>query len=194
MKSLIVDGVFQAPCYIFIRSAKTPWLAILEKVGLSQWSAVDEPISDQLLEKEHSHYFVTQVGDWLQIMDDWNYSLWFDKTFQSRLLPLSIDFDIVSFSMGDIDQSFDFKYMHRGEIVSTFVIEDPDFDGGFIMKKQGLPGDSEHRVISEKDRWKKMVMLTNIYGIQVKHNLPDIKGYWQATSDDNGFEFDERLY
>ena len=88
-------------------------------------------------------------------MDDWLYTLWFDKEVKVKIENLSKEFDIFCCSVGDTDNSFDFVFYQNGIKKREYVVEDPFFNGGNVVKNLGEVFEIEKIALSKKTHLKK---------------------------------------
>ena len=141
---------FHSPFSIFIRPGVEEYGKILDKRELNHWNTLDQTEFDSALESSNRHFYTTWIDGWLHIMDDWMYTLWLDKELTHKMLNLSKEFDVFTCSVGDIDHSFAFHFMKKGEYIREFVVEDPEFNGGEVRRNIGVRLAGERRRLFSK--------------------------------------------
>ena len=188
------SSTFDAPFYVFIEASKEQIPRVLKELTLNEWTALELNNFDSLIDSNNRHFFLTTKGNWIHIMDDWNYTLWFDSEFISRLTKLSSDFKIFTCSIGDSDNSFDFRLFRKGRITREYVVEDPNHDGGHIAKNIGEPLDGEREALKKVDITDRVLSIASNLGIDIVHETNKITAFSREEREDEKFEFDESEY
>lgn len=191
---MIINNTFDSPYFIFIKTSQDKIDLILEKLELLNWTALNSVVNDGLIESENRHFFVTWIDGWFHIMDDWNYTLWFDSGLIQRIQNLSNLFEIFTCSIGDCDYSFDFRLFKDGEIKREFVVEDPNINGGVVTKNFGDKLQGEEEALEKKDILERVISIAQNIGITTNYNLDKIRAYWRAEFESEKFIFDETEY
>lgn len=168
-----------SPYLIFINGGF--WMSdaeIMEKLGLAGYELVTNKKEREKKEIPFKRYiFITEDDEWTHIMDDWSYHLWHNKTIRKRLQVLSRDFEIFCCSVGDVDDSFDFRHYQNGEIVREYVVEYPQFKGGVVTKDFGKPFPAETEALQEKEIYVKVTMIAKSLGINLHHSKEKVRVY-----------------
>lgn len=105
-----INKPYFAPFYIFIKYGyELTDAELLTKLGLETYFLIDEQErQNRIIGKRY--LFLTEVNNWTHLLDDWFYALWHNKQIRSRLLKLSNDFEIFTFRIPDVDDSYEFTY------------------------------------------------------------------------------------
>ena len=195
---LLSNGSFLASYYIFIRDGfKIREEELLERLGLLEYKLLDNEWKRNpkiLLRKRKKHIFLAEVENWKHLMDDFTYSLRFNPDFENKLNALSKSFDIFCCSIGDIDESFDFKYFENGALKREYIVEDPKFNGGEITKNFGQPLGNETVALEKKDLQDKVLSIAKLIGINTNHQLEKISCYSKTIKETELFMFNENEY
>ncbi len=194
MAYFIVDNTFNSPYFIFIQSDKNDKSIIFEILKLNEWNEDKSEDFEKHLNSDNRHCYTTYINGWTNIMDDWNYTLWFDPEIIPRLKELSKKFKVFTCSIGDSDESFDFRLFDKGEIVREYVVEDPNYNGGHVTKNFGTPIQGEQEALKKTDITDKVLSIARILGIKITHKREEITAYFRAENEDEKFEFDESEY
>ncbi len=164
-----------SPYMIFINGGY--WMSdaeIMEKFGLEGYELITYEKGREIKRKA---IFITEDDEWTHVMDDLSYHLWHNKELRKRLQALSKDFDIFICSVGDCDDSFDFTYYRNGEIIREYVVEDPHFKGGEVVKDLGEPFPIETEALKEKDIYVKVTTIAKSLGINLHHTKEKVRVY-----------------
>lgn len=125
-------------------------------------------------------------------MDDWRYTLWHNTNFRDNVIKLSKHFDIFCCSIGDIDNSFNFRYFENGDLKREYVIEDPN--GEEVTKNFGVPFKGEEIALNKKEPLDKVLSIAKLVGINTEHQLNKIKCYARLEKEIEAFPFNENEY
>ncbi|MCE7992995.1 MAG: hypothetical protein HEP71_13485 [Roseivirga sp.] len=184
---------FYSPFYIFIKGASSlSDHEILARLGLKNFSQIQNKSIKPLGSPGKCHLYIAEDNHWKQLMDDWQYSLWFDPEIRDRLKVLSKQFDIFSCSVGDIDSSYDFRYYQKGEVIREYVMEDPKMNGGEVVTNLGTPLAGEKAI--KKDPLEKVLHIASLLGIDVQHSSSKIRCYQRPELASEQFTFNEDEY
>lgn len=178
MVHLIRNGTFIAPFYVFIKCPETQTSGILSELKLAEWKLFDGPLG-QSFQRDYRHFYLARSKDWLHIMDDGYYTLWNDQTFREIIPRLSRRFPIFTCWVGDTEDSFGFQLFLKEQLVREYVVEDPDFNKILTARYLGKPLSIEKRALKQKDPEDKVLSMAKGLGINVQHNLDEIKAYFK---------------
>ncbi|QWG09925.1 hypothetical protein [Flammeovirga kamogawensis] len=183
MNELIINNRFYAPYYIFIRCNKSQIDSIFERLELNKWTKLKQINSDKDIALTHKLFYSIWENGWLQIFDDWAYSLWYDSDFKSLLTELCKEFEIYYCSVGDIDSSYEFSYYKHGELSREYILDDSISGKEFIEKSYGqqLPFEDELNLIN--DEHDKILFIASKLGINVSNNINLINSYYLKDRD-----------
>ena len=167
---------------------------IRERMGLEHYLFIaDEKEKNKGIEGKQ-YFFITEDSSWTYVMDDWYYSLWFEKGIRDRIKLLSGDFDIFTFSVGDSDNSFDFSYLQKGEYLRQYVVEDPTYKGGEVVINTGKPFPIEDQALAKQEPIDKVIMIAKSLGIVFTHTKENVRVYGRFEKEEEKFIFHEDEY
>jgi len=176
----IINNRFSTPYFIFIKdNSKLSDKELFEKLGLENYELFSGNL-ERLFNAgglKKRYLFLTEDGEWKHLMDDWFYTLWHDKELKLKIKELSFDYDIFTCSVGDCDDSFDFVYYQKGNVKREYVVEDPKFNGGELVKNIGEPFRIENIALSKNSPFEKVLTVANSLGIAINHDLKKIRCY-----------------
>lgn len=177
--SLIIDGQLHAPYFIFVRCAgRYSDSALLQQFGLSAYHPTKAA-------PRLGHYAIlADDGQWTLIADDWHYTLWHMPSTRPTLAVLAESCDVFACSVGDCDHSFDFVYYRDSCQVRHYVVEDPDYRGGSVVKNVGAPLPGESTAFKQPDELKIILSIAGSMGIKTDYTDQELRIY--APSKSNG--------
>lgn len=189
----LINGTFYSHLYIFIKGG----FRLSDKEIIKALDAIDYQLTKlgKLEEAGDNRYLhLTEDAHWAHLMDDLVGTLLFNQQLQERLSWLSKDFDVFCWSVGDIDDSFDFRYYQNGSVIREYVVEDPKFNGGKITRNSGRPLAGEKDGLAKKDSLEKVLTIASSLGINLKHDLSKIRCYERPELASEQFVFNEDEY
>lgn len=193
----LIKNSFLTPYFIFIKDkSKLSDKDLLERLELKNYQLItDKDEKKTGGEKTDKRYlYITEDENWKHLMDDWLYTLWFDKEAKLKIKNLSKEFDIFCCSIGESDSSFDFVFYQNGIIKREYIVEDPFLNGGKVVKNLGEAFDIEEIALSKKDQFEKVLSIADSLGINIKHNLDKIRCYGRLEKESENFVFKEDEY
>ncbi len=87
---------------------------------------------------------IAEGRSWKLISSDWAYTMWHCPGVRPGLWKLASDYRILSYSVGDIDDSYTLHLFEKGELVRELIVDDRlDGRGQVIVHEEGsaLPGE-----------------------------------------------------
>ena len=184
-----------SPYFIFIKQGfKMSDDKILETLKLDNYRLITTTIEQSYKNPDKCYLFLAEDNQWTHLMDDWSYSLWFNKKIEGQLKFLSKHHEIFSFSIGDIDDSYGFKYFNNGEIIREFTLNDVKSNGVEIIKDLGKPFDIEKTALKMKNPYKKLRKFAQHFGISIKYTKDDIRIYGRIEKELEKFSFNQEEY
>ena len=114
---------------------------------------------------------------WVHIMDNFSYSHWHSKNFKLKIEELGKSFEIFSFSVGDVDFSFEFRLFRNGGLVREYIVESPNFNDEIITKNFGKPLKGEEKGLQKKDQLMRVIHIAQSLGIEFPKNQSEINCY-----------------
>lgn len=184
-----------SPYFIFIKEGyKISDETILKNLGLSGYELVTENNERSNEIRNKRYLFLTEDKNWTYLMDDWFYTLWHNKEIRNRIKSLSKEFEIFTCSVGDCDDSFDFTYFKQGEIIRQYVVEDPKYKGGEVVKNFGIPFPVENTALRNKDLYTKVMTIAESFGIKMNHEKEKVRIYGKFENINEKFVFNSDEY
>ena len=153
-----------SPYFIFIKYGfKMSDEEILGQLGLSEYDLItsNEEREKGVLNKRY--LFLVEDEKWTYLMDDWFYTLWHNEDIRKRIQSLSKNFEIFTCSVGDSDDSFDFTYFKQGKIIRQYIVEDPNFKGGEVVRDIGKPFSIEKIALKKKAPYQKVMVIAKSF-------------------------------
>lgn len=167
---------FHSPYFIFIKGiAHFNDEEVLRLLDFQEFQQVEKGEEDFMKEEHYVH--LTRDENWVHIMDNWFYTLWHAQEFRGTIHRLGKMYDIFDCSVGECDDSFHFTYCKDGQVVRRYIVADPDFNGGEVIEDMGTPIPSEEKYLKMSQQQTKVISIARSIGIEVKHDLMDIKCY-----------------
>ncbi len=184
-----------SPYFIFIKEGgKMSDKEILEHLGLNDYKIVADE-KERIKEVLYKRYlFLTEDNYWTYLMDDWYYTMWHNEEIKNRIKLLSENFEIFTCSVGDCDDSFDFAYFKQGEIIRQYVVKDPKFKGGEVVKDIGNPFPIEKVALRKNDLYEKVMTIAESFGIKMNHEKEKVRIYGRFENKPEKFGFNKTEY
>lgn len=190
---LFENSYFSSPFFVLIKNGfQLSDIEILERLGIGEYSLITSKEGRQKQDINKVYLYFTEIGKWTHLMDDCYY-LWHNKNIRHHILELSKDFEIFTFWLPDVDESYGFTYYKNGEIVRTYQVADPNFDGGFVEKDYGKPFTIEEKTLSQKVEFRGE-MIAESLGIKFDYKPKNIRIYNRDEREDEKFFFNEDEY
>ncbi|MCC9603357.1 hypothetical protein LOC67_22640 [Stieleria sp. JC731] len=174
----IINDILHAPHFIFIRNPSDELTdrSLLERFTIGDYELVSS------LPKFRNHVVVRREPNWLHLADDWSYSLWHAPSTRDSLLELSCDHDIYQYSVGECDHSFDFRYFSGGAITREYVVEDPTYHNGIVVKDDGTELPGERDSLELPDEQQRVLGIARALGIDVSYTMDQLVFYANPNS------------
>lgn len=168
----IYSGHPWSPYLVFVKSTAISDDAILNALDLGAYVKI--PAFDRRL----SYLAIGRDENWTHLADNFHYSHWFSNDFKNAVSKLGEIFELFSFSVGDIDLSFDLKYYCAGNLRRRFEWEDPYNSGGRLKEQFGAPLDQEDAIIIPgKDPLDGLWRVAEALGIESDYTRLDLQLY-----------------
>ncbi|NLR95025.1 hypothetical protein [Flammeovirga agarivorans] len=138
--------------------------------------------------------FQSESKEWIQVMDDFYYSLWSIPDLRDKLEDVGKSNDICYFSAGDFDNSYELVLIKGGKIIRKIVIEDPQIDRNKLVKKfdVGARLPSEEIFLENEDKLEGLLKLVIANGIEVNYQgYTTLKAFQLSTEHLNEYQFDD---
>lgn len=179
-----------APFFIFIKCGKeVDEVELLEELGINT-----ETLELTTAENHFdSGVYLTQQEEWLHLMDNWLYTLWYSKTIRSKIELLARKYDIFYCSVGDIDHSFDFVYYQGGKLRRKYVVVDPTCQKREIETDMGDPFPEEAAALEFPDAMDVVIKLARSIGVSI-HHTPENLRFYSMPDTKPEFIFNESEY
>lgn len=124
------------------------------------------------------HLFITEDDAWLHVVDDWTYTLWHTHVIEvlHKQLPGA---EVFACSIGDCDDSFDFRYYSSGRLLRKFVVDDPSFNRQKrkVTIDEGDPLLGEQALDKIESDQEYVLSLAKNVGVNIRHDLSAVRSY-----------------
>ena len=138
------DGyMLHAPFLVAIRSLTPSDTDLLSALGLSNYHRC--PIEEHSFSRQ---VFITNVGEWTLVADDWYYTLWHTGTAARACTHWG---DVFAFVVGDSDESYGFDLFEAGEHRRALQVDSPHYNDRVTIRDDGTPLPGERPELFEKD-------------------------------------------
>ena len=131
-KPSILDGRLHSPFFVYFR--QEPRLSdeqILKHFGLLSFSWTKQ------LQESAQYVILTDAGEWTLLADDWLYSLWHMPSTKTAIEALAESRDVFTWSVGDCDQSFEYKCYRDRELIRQYTVESPNYNDQVVQHDIG---------------------------------------------------------
>lgn len=174
----IIDGTLNAPHFIFIRepSDELTDRVLLEKLAIGEYEFVKKT------PKLRRHVLVRREPNWLHLIDDWSYTLWDAPSTRVSLLEISQHHDIYQCSVGECDHSFDFRFYCGGAVTREYIVEDPTYQNGIVVKDIGAELPGERDALKLPDEQQRVLGIACALGIDVSYTIDQLTFYARPES------------
>ena len=71
---------------------------------------------------------MSRDNEWVHLMDNFYYAHWHSKSLTERIDELGKEYEIFTCSVGDCDESFEFKYFKNGQNGKPMMVEREAFN------------------------------------------------------------------
>ena len=137
----VIRNIPHSPYFIFIKgiSNKTDE-TILQLFGFQEI----EQVSIQQDRNDKNCIYFYKDGDWVHLMDNYYYTHWHLKDFNSRIYELGKEYEIFTCRLKDVDESYDFIYFKNGKLKREYLSYSPDYTEIIVTADYGdkLAGES----------------------------------------------------
>lgn len=138
-----------------------------------------EPHPEALPPFSRPYFLLAHDGTWLHLIDDC-YFIYHARGLQARLVELvrARGLDMFRCTVGDCDESYDFSYYCRGELVREVQVSSPRFNDQIVDVDRGalLPFEREHGPMVPV-REPSLLCLAASLGIQTHYGELELRRY-----------------
>lgn len=174
----IIKGQLQAPFYLIIKDYKELEIQeLFESLNIERYSYQIKEDKEKVGLNSWDVLYVIRRGNWIQLMDNWGYTLWHDKRIHQDIEKLSKSYEIFQFSFSDAYYDYDFTYFKNGELMRRFSIVANTPKEEVIKVDFGIPLKGESGKHKYKEPIKKIIPIVKSLGITFDHNIDDIEIY-----------------
>jgi hypothetical protein len=179
----LIEGKIFSPHLVFIKYGNSfSDEELLSLLGLKSHI----PMSND--EDAISSLYLTDSNGWINIIDDWLYSLWYSSEFRTNVELLAKKYEVFWCSIGEADDSYDFSYYKNGLLQRKYVVEDPDYTKGHVTESIGQPLTAEAEALTKKDNLDKVLLIAKSIGINTdyqnltprKYGIPKKYGFFKT--------------
>lgn len=189
------NKTFLSGFYIFIKiEVQAGDEEILELLELEDYELVkgEQERKENFLGKRY--VFLAEDGTWTHIMDDGYYTLWHDQKIRDTLEGIAKYFDVFHCSVGDSDNSFDFVYYKKGELIRAYGLDYPNYVEGKVARDIGTPLPIEAEALALKSPKEKVLTIAKSLGINIEHDLDAVRCYGRMERKEEQFIFNQGEY
>jgi len=180
----IINGQLWSPFYIMVKDYKElGFRQLLQLLNIDRYTHQIQENKLKVGSNSLNVLYVIRRGNWIQIMDNWGYTLWQDKRIKKDIEQLSKSYEIFQFSVGDIDYDYDFAYFKNRELRRRFSVVADNPENEIIKEDFGLPLKGESKKGKHKEPFDKIIPIAKSLGIKFEHNLRDIEIYSMDKED-----------
>jgi len=166
--------------------------AILDQLGLSDFKLIVDEQERENLGKRY--LYLVRNEHWIMLMDDWLYTMWYNQEIREMIKLLSKKADIVTFFVGDSDESFGFSYFKQGKLIRQYEFDDLMPEELKVVINIGAPFNMEQSALQIEDSFEKIMALAQSFGIDTSYNENEIETYGRFEKESEQFIFDEGEY
>ena len=146
---------------------------LLELLGLHKCKEIEIPKD---FEDENCIY-ISNDTSWIHIMDNYYYTFWQSDALSVRIEELGEKYEIFTFSVGDSDLSFDFKYFKNGTKIREYIVTSPNYNDEVIEVNNGTPLFGETEGLKKKDQFDRIIYIADSLGIILPEKEEEIRCY-----------------
>ncbi|WP_422107015.1 hypothetical protein [Winogradskyella sp.] len=171
----IINGIPCCPYFIFLKgiSRKTD----IEILSLFNFEIRSEVNLNNEFHGTENHIYMSRDDNWIHIMDNFFYSLWYSEAVSQRIEHLAETYEIFTCSVGDVDLSFDFNYYKNGKKVREYVVESPNYVDEILKKNVGNPLKGEYEGLKLSDQLESVIYIAKELGIKIPKKENEITCY-----------------
>ena len=167
----IHDGKLWSPYFVFIKGTEMTYREVLGELGLGRYVKIDS------IERRFDYLAIGRDSLWTHVIDNFGYTHWHSKAFKDAVANLGTRRDVFSFSVGDIDYSYDLLYYCSGKLIRQIVWEDPKINGGQLKHQSGPALAREETIIQNKDPIKGLWQVASALGIESDYTKINLMVY-----------------
>ncbi len=168
------NGIFHGAFFIFIKTDGTLTdQEVMAYLGLENYRLT----ADTKGKKDYRNFFITKIGDWIHVIDDWFYHLYHLKYIKKNIEFLSRKYDVFYCVLPDSDDSYEFVYYKDNQLVRKCLAEDPNYKGAQIIEDIGTPFPVEKDISFPNKSFEAVFDMATYLGIDVNHKSANIRCY-----------------
>jgi hypothetical protein len=167
----IYDGKLWSPHYVFLSDTSLADLAVLGLFGLQHY------VPTKFSRQRSDYIGISSDGRWIHLIDNYGYTHLHSPDFRSRFHSLAQAMDVFSFSIGDIDMSFDIQFYRDRHLARYFRWDDPRIDGGHLGAESGSPLSFEDTIPRGSDPYDGLLRVAAGLGVQTDYSTHSIRLY-----------------
>jgi hypothetical protein len=176
----IIDARLHAPFFVFIRD----WDVDSDQSVLSAFGL--DGYSPSTAASDHESYIaLSNQGGWLQISDDWYYSLWHSQAFLDAVRVIARSHEVFLFMIGDADLSFEIEHHKAGVLQRQFIFDQPPFGDGKVLSDIGTQFPMESEITLGQEPLPTLWSIVESIGIPTTIELDNLRIYSKPYNRDS---------
>jgi hypothetical protein len=181
---------FSSGFFFFLRTqGKWSDEQVMDLLELKGYSRIPNALGDKPYEDGKRYLFLTDDEEWTHLMDDWYYTHRNEGGFFDRLRLLSQQVDILTFSVGDVDESFQLFYFRKGIEERALEVTESGQGELQVLRDEGVPFPDEPIPQRGTDPLPNLFKVAASLGISQLPNPHHIRAYFRPHSKEEMLNF-----
>ena len=148
---------------------------VLRTLGLANYVTIES--TKRQGRQRYDYIAIGRDLRWTHIADNFGYTHWRSKVFKDAVSKLGGRLEVFTFSLGDIDASFDFHYHRDGSLIRRFVWEARYNQVGRLHGQFGSSLECEEKISRDQDPVDGLWEVASALGIERDYTKIDLKLY-----------------
>lgn len=148
---------------------------VLNGLGLAGYVAIDS--IEQGGRRRYDYIAIGRDSRWKHLADNFGYTHWHSKPFRDAVSRLGTGREVFTFSVGDIDVSFDLHYYREGALVRRLIWEAHHDSGSRLQEQCGSALEGEDKIARGNDPTDGLWQVASALGIERDYTKIDLKLY-----------------
>lgn len=168
----IVNGIPCSPYFVFIRDISD--YDDLDVLKLLEFESFEEIEMMEFMD-DHDCIYLSRDRNWTHIMDNSNYTFWCSSPMHERIERLGRKYEIFTCMVGDVDQSYEFRYYRGGVKIREHIVESPNYSDEVVKVNYGVPLDVEKDVLQLEDPLDRVIQIAQSLGLRLPTVVDQMK-------------------